>query len=208
MFGFFKPVALAAGIVVVGVVGAVAATVTNVSNAPGSWAMVDPTNTLDVGTGSWGLTSPIIVAGSLSGQYRSPFENATPAQVGGLDWKDIQYWNVLGGSASTLSFTKNQDSLSFLWGSVDSYNAMEFYLDGSLVSTVTNSDFLGEVIGVGASYISITDLIFDEVQFLSKSNSFEFSNITVSAIPLPAGGLLLLFGLGGLVAAGRRRKSV
>jgi hypothetical protein len=47
---------------------------------------------------------------------------------------------------------------------------------------------------------------FDTVKFfLNGSNAFEFSNITTTPVPLPASGLLLIGGLGALVARSRRK---
>jgi hypothetical protein len=123
----------------------------------------------------------------------------------------LSYFAVGPGNPNnpaTMTFVNDQKSLSFLWGSVDSYNTLKFYLNGVLQDQVTNFSFAGDPPGRGASYVNVTGVIFDEIRFGSTdSNAFEFSNLSTTAVPIPAAAWLLGSGLFGLFAVGRRRRS-
>lgn len=145
--------------------------------------------------------SPTTVQGSTP-VARSPFE-ALPV------FSNISYFNVTANNTAVLELSSLRTSFSFLWGSVDTYNTLR------LVNTAANtmidiiSTALGNpdapTIGRGASYVTVSGFSFDRVEFISTGNSMEFSNI--AAVPLPAGGLLLIGALGGLAAL-RRRKAL
>jgi hypothetical protein len=182
-----------------------ATTITNV-NAPGSYALVDLTNSLDLPTGAAWVSAgtPTVQTGSLVNEYRSPLQGA-----GGTLEEDTPYWNVLGRETGILDFDGTHTSLSLLWGSVDTYNTIEFWLGGSLVTSVISTLLAPAPVpgnSGGASFVTVSNLTFDEVRFVSNSNSFEFLGVS-AAVPLPAGGLLLIGAIGGLAAL-RRRKTV
>jgi len=162
--------------------------------------------TLNLGSATWS-TAPDIRAGNLGGQYRSPFE-----QLGAGNFERLSYWNVLGGTSATLSVNGPASALSFLWGSVDTYNFV------TLINSVTNqtdvidlADLLFPDVpptGIGASFVTIrSGFAFDKVQFLSQGNSLEFSNVSVAPVPLPAGGVLLVTALGGFGLLRRRKQA-
>lgn len=217
----FKTVFAAATLGLLSVLPTSAAVVSVVANAPASWALVDPGESLTV-TGTWG-PAPAIVMGSESGLFKSPFDPAKAnagtdvplaQQVPG--WAKIEYYSVgtpdLVPSPAILKFDERQISLSLLWGSIDLYNAIEFYLNGVLKSTVTGDDLFdngGLPAASGAAFVKITER-FNEVRFRSNFDeegdiaAFEFSNV-VAAVPIPAGGLLLIGALGGLAALRRRK---
>lgn len=119
-----------------------------------------------------------------------------------------------GGAQSpvTLTFGKTQSAFNILWGSIDSYNEIEFLLLGAsqLVQTGTDIVNLGSLGGVTPTFeqvalVKFSDLQFDSVKFTSNGqNSFEFA---LAPVPLPAGGLLLLGALGGLAALRRRKQA-
>lgn len=201
-----------------------AATVSVVANAPTSWGLVDQGQSLNIGAGVW-TDAPAIVAGSVGGQFKSPFD---PIKAnGGLDvtggavingWERIQYYTVgspspnLAPSPAILSYAAQQSYLTILWGSIDTYNAVAFYLNGTLQSTVTGGYLLangGLPAASGAAFVRIAER-FNEVRFYSNFGqnadvpAFEFSNV-VAAVPVPAAGFLLIGALGGLAALRRRK---
>lgn len=209
----------AAAVAAVAAGPALAATITNVINAPASWQAVDPGQSLTV-TGTW-TTSPAIVSGSVGGQYKSPFDPAGSGAPSGSElanWQGIDYYTVGSpgkqASPAVLSFSVDQSYLSLLWGSIDAYNAIQFWLNGVLVDTIDGTEVLnagGTPSASGAALVSITET-FDELRFFSNFPSygtdtpaFEFSNV-VAVVPLPAGGILLI-GAFGALAALRRRKT-
>lgn len=197
------------------------------ANAPESWAEVDLGNTTALSAGANWTTAPSTVSNSVGGEYKSPFDPRSadngvdvPAADEVPNWEQIQYFTVgspnLVQSPAVMTVAPNSAFLSLLWGSVDLYNAIEFYAGGGLVETVSGADIFasgGEPAASGAAFVKISGFKFDEVRFYSnfgqRSGSdvpaFEFSNV-VAAVPLPAGGLLLLTALGGLGVASRKRK--
>lgn len=79
---------------------------------------------------------------------------------------------------------------------------IDYYLDAALVSSVSvvNGD------EVPNSFLS-TGILANRVTFSSPNNGvIDSLNFTPAIVPLPAGGLLLLSGLGGLAALRRRNK--
>jgi PEP-CTERM motif len=114
------------------------------------------------------------------------------------------------GSA-TLDFGKYMNYFGLYWGSVDTYNSLKFYKDGSLVGTVNGIDVANPANGNQTlqstnRYVNITDLLFDKVVFSSTSYAFEFDNIAASPVPEPATMLLFGAGLAGLATVRRKRK--
>lgn len=154
--------------------------------------------------------------GSQSGFSKSPFDK-TPFE------NSQDYFSAIGtgapgtggGAASpvTLTFGKTQTAFNMLWGSIDSYNKIEFSLNGATQLSQDGDDIIGIVGSGGTSpnyeevaIVKFSDLSFDSVTFssLKGKNSFEFA---LAPVPLPAAGWLMIAGLGGLAAMRRRKKS-
>jgi hypothetical protein len=135
------------------------------------------------------------VVGSSSGVYLSPYnDNVTPYTSVGAD-SSATY--ILGGIRSVLNL---------VWGSPDTYNYIDFWLGGVLVETVQGAGSGANLANPYASISAINGGTFDTVVFRSNGqNAFEFGSL--SSVPLPAGGLLLLGALGGLGALRRRKKA-
>ncbi len=172
----------------------------------------------DIGAATWfGTSDPAIVNGTVSGGYRSPYnELATPGTTG------YSNYFTVGSPApnsqpspATLVLNSAKNTFSMLWGSIDTYNAVQFCL-GSTCAKVTGSQVGVPPLSAGGSLNAIVnftaDFYFDRISFFSNEGrigdqaAFEFAVAPVP-VPLPAGGLLLLGALGG-IAALRRRRSV
>ncbi|MFT4148709.1 MAG: VPLPA-CTERM sorting domain-containing protein [Paracoccaceae bacterium] len=161
-----------------------AATVTSLPGAPASTA--NPAATSTTGTVYQGIT------GDWSGVYLSPFSDTTTA-----------YTSVSGGASATYDFGAVMSAISLVWGTVDSYNYIDFIKDGVVVETLGGS-------GIAGGYLQIaSDFLFDSVTLRSGSNAFEFGALsaTPSAVPVPAAGLLLAGAVAGLGALSRRRRA-
>lgn len=137
--------------------------------------------------------------GSMTNEYASPFSDDTS-----------QYVAVQNGSAT---YNLSGNTLSLVFGSPDGYNLISF-----LNSSGTAFDFFQPGVDSGAGLSSGTNYFvtiqatgtFSAVQFSSGTPAFEFSNVAVSSVPLPASAPMFgaaLLALGGLGYGMKRKKA-
>jgi hypothetical protein len=158
---------------------------------------------LDLPTGSSWTAAPDMVAGSVGGVYRSPFEGLGAGQFG-----RIQYWNVGGGDTALLNLGWLRGSLSLLWGSPDTYNTLKLINSGTGAFQTIIPALNGTPGTVTTTLVTISGFAFDRVEFKSNSPALEFSNVSVASVPVPAAGLMLLLALGGLAALRQRKAAI
>jgi hypothetical protein len=169
----------------------------------------------------------------------SPFYDGVigvPGGGGATGWETTPFFTFFDGvndfegdtpkQPAVLTFAAPQTSFSLLWGSPDMENVMSFLLGGTIVTSFLGSQLETLQTGViggpgrGSVFLTLSDLVFDTVQFATgpQKGSFEFSNISATPrpesitpptpIPLPPAIFALIAALGALVVASRRRKNV
>lgn len=184
-----------------------------------------------LGDGSLTAASAPLVTpppGFESGAYRSPFQNTplgetqTFFSIGGSKTKEDGVTNG-GGTPMTLEFAgSGVTKFSFLWGSIDSYNEIEFFdedqtsLGFLLADTLNgfiNSVFDPEGNEPGLENVALLSIFAEQdfaikyIAFSSTTAALEIAFQNPALVPLPASGLLLIGALGGLYGARRRRKA-
>ncbi len=131
--------------------------------------------------------------------YRSPWE--------GTSNYGAAYTAVRSGGVASYKFDTDLTEISFLWGSVDTFNTILFKKDGVQIDYLTGNQVIGGGAPASSGFvqIAIVAALFDEIVFQSSGDSFEFANLNVSAVPLPAALPLYAAGILLLGWVGRKR---
>jgi hypothetical protein len=184
------------------------ASITLTGNVPGVSPYAGPAPTYTFDTGSQpAVSGGGFVTGTNGFLYAQPFGSSG-------------YYYAVGPSTSTtgtidLSSFGEIPAISFLWGSVDSYNTLQF-LDSSMnvLASFTGNDILDQASGdrtdpntnpfVTFALLGPDASNFTYLRLISPSNSFEIGNIVVGPIPEPGTWALMLLGFAAIGIAIRR----
>jgi hypothetical protein len=193
------------------------ATIT-VSAVQGSTVYSGPPITYDFDT-----STPVTIGGGIVGPGTTA--NAFAQPIGSTG----QYYSV-GPSTITpgtvlLGLTGPLVSLSFIWGSIDTFNSLQFTdaagnplgaaynFTGSQISALVPAPANGSQV-LNAQNPIVTFLFSGLDQTLvggfrmsSGQNAFEIDNIAVNSVPEPGTWAMMLLGFGAIGFAIRRRKS-
>ena len=124
------------------------------------------------------------------------------------------------GELDLSAFGGSIGGITFIWGSVDSYNTLEVLdLLGNVIATFTGADAAVNPNGDQSSPVTnpLATLTFtggDEfnvggLRFSSSQNAFETDNFSIRAVPEPMTWLMMLIGfgfVGGLLRSTKRRE--
>ena len=165
----------------------------------------NPVADVTIGTINYGVT------GSTPNVFRSPFE--TPAGAPIIpQFSTLGYTSIQAGGAGTWN-TASTNSISLFWGSPDTYNSIGFWSEangtGSFLGSITGGDLAAFASSPGRGHALVTLFLseaFNSVVLSSGSNAFEFTNLTLSQIPIPAALPLFATGLAALALVKWRRK--
>jgi hypothetical protein len=159
------------------------------------------------------------VTGSLSGVHAAPFiTNSNGALFGDntINGPDSTQYVTTGTGSITFTFSASEKYFGLLWGSVDTYNTLEFFDStnkslGTITGTDVNSMANGDQGPGGSIYVNINSSIaFTKVVASATSNAFEIDNVAYSATvlsPEPSTIVAAVSALPiGLAWAWRRRK--
>jgi hypothetical protein len=147
-------------------------------------------------------------------QSAAPYQ-ATP--VGG-DWLTVP--NPISHGSAMFTLGANYDYFGLFWGSLDTYNSIEFFDGSTSLATFSGGFFMPPLQADGGQgdwdsnrYINFmfTDgMTYNGVELVSDGFAFESDNHAygnVSPVPAPAAVWLFGTGLIGLVGFGKRRKA-
>ncbi len=99
------------------------------------------------------------------------------------------------------------DAISFVWGSVDSYNTLQIF-DGSMnvLYTIVGNDIFDPASGNRTDPATNSLVTFNfsgtpgsigYLKFSSTQNAFEIDNLAIGAVPEPATWAMMLLGFAG-----------
>lgn len=165
--------------------------------------------------GTW-TGNRALVSGSLLNKYAAPggkLDSGGEAIPDGTQYMTVPE-NKSTGISATVVFNTTYNYFGIWWGSIDTYNKIEFYLGNSAVpvASYTGSAVSGGPYGDQTSpltnlYVNFLNLPnFNKVVFTSTEYAYEFDNIAVGNVHAPIPGAVWLLGSGLLGLLGFRRK--
>ncbi len=141
---------------------------------------------------------------------------AAPATSAASYVDTTNYMAILADRSETIKFASLQSSFGLFWGSIDSYNTIQFFENGLPVTGLINGGGLGVPINANGDqaspnsnrYVTFSNLVFDSVVLGSVGqNSFEFDNITtVAAVPEASSWAMMIIGFLGVGLLAYRRR--
>lgn len=146
-----------------------------------------------------------VVQGNLAGKYAAPKGDTTPF---------LSVPNPVANGQATFELGTLASYFGIYWGSMDSYNTLEFLRDGAVVASFTGGQITAAADGNQIAdrtnrYVNFSfgaSQYFNAVRLKSNGFAFESDNHAFVAVPAPAAVGLLGLGLLGFCAARRRSR--
>lgn len=127
------------------------------------------------------------------------FRDTTMTRVGGGNFSLNSLWFSILSPASPVKLVSNKGDVTFALGDILGGLAIELSR-GQVADLSGNSQFRN------ISFLKIVDLSLGAAGTGHFKGNMRFDELDVAPVPLPAAGLLLVAGLGGLGMVRRRRK--
>ncbi len=207
-WGFMKKFLLLSAALSLALPTAASAAVT-LTSEPGSEPYAGPAPTFDFETETPEYTGGAVRDTSPSGVSAQPFgSTGNYATSGTTD----------GIGTLSLSAFGDIDWISFIWGSIDTYNTLEVLnAGGGVIASFTGTSVIAAANGdqsnpatnrlVKLTFTDADRSSVNSLRFGSTSNAFEFDNVSVAAaVPEPTTWMLMLLGMAGIGFSMRRTR--